>query len=73
MLIIHALYIVTKSNVCILCTLQSASGSMIQRWPCVHFTCNVIHSSQLTKVVHLTSALLVWIEDRIMILDHVLT
>ena len=60
-------------SVAILRTLWSISGSMIQRWPCVHFTCSAIHSSQLTKVVHLTNALLVWIEDRIMILDHVLT
>ena len=28
-------------NVCILCTSQSISGRMIQRWPRLQFTCNV--------------------------------
>ena len=66
---IHALYMCAKSNVCILCTSWSISGSLIQRWPRVHLTGNILHS---LRVAHFTSASLMYIKYRLIILDHVL-
>ena len=59
-----------KSNVCILNTSRSISGSLIQRWLRVHFTCNVICNSW---VAHFMSASFINTENWIMILDHALT
>ena len=70
MLIIHALYMCAKSNVCMLHTLWRISGRLIQRLSYMHFTCSVILSS---RIAHFMSALLMWIENWIIILDHMLT
>ena len=39
-------------NVCILWSLWSINGSLIQRWPCMHFTHNIIRSSWVYSALH---------------------